>query len=402
MPNKLLTRLAQTYAATAIEFPHLRAVSLAQWLIESGRATSDLAIHHYNFGGLKWRPEMKAFAAPVEYEANDGPALYCRFESLEKFIAGYWAFLERSPYAGWRSNNATPADFIRFIGPIYCPPNKKYADDVLNLVAEAQLLLAGVPTPAPTPSTPAPTPSAPAPTPPAPAPAAPQPAALVDLGAIVIDPGHGGTANVPGSSMNNATSVSGVKEKKLTLDFCLLLRDELNKQAAAAGEKINAVLTRTTDVNLTGTQRTKPAVDHKAKAFLCLHFNGSSNASIRGPETFFRAKENGNLNLAEDVDFATKMHAGLLAGLAAVGLGGKDRGVKPDTATAIGALGVLNDARLGNVARPKKCVSAYFEVEFITHPTVDKVLVSGPSAAANQRAVMAEVAKAIRAYMKTR
>ncbi len=226
--------------------------------------------------------------------------------------------------------------------------------------------------------------------------------ATTNLGTIVIDPGHGGTANVPGSSANNATSASGVKEKKLTLDFCLILRDELNKQAAAAGETIDVVLTRTTDVNLTGTQRTKPAADKKAKAFICLHFNGSANKTVRGPETFFRAAKNGNMNLAEDVDFATKMHAGLLAGLAAVGLGGKDRGVKPDTETAIGALGVLNDTRLGNLGRAKKCVSAYFEVEFITHPTVDATLVSGAAAAANQRTVMAEVAKAIRAYMKAR
>jgi N-acetylmuramoyl-L-alanine amidase len=123
---------------------------------------------------------------------------------------------------------------------------------------------------------------------------------------------------------------------------------------------------------------------------------------VRGPETFFRAAVNGNMNLAEDVDFAKKMHAGLLAGLAAVGLGGEDRGVKPDTETLIGALGVLNDTRLGNLGRTKKCVSTYFEVEFITNPTVDAVLVSGPTAAANQHKVMAEVAKAVRAYMKTR
>ena len=56
------------------------------------------------------------------------------------------------------------------------------------------------------------------------------------------------------------------------------------------------------------------------------------------------------------------------------------------------ALGVLNDMRLGNAGRAKMCVSAYYEVEYITHPLVDKTLVSGPDAKANQRTVMAAVA----------
>lgn len=390
MSNVLLVKLGKAYAAATIEFPQLRAVSLAQWLLESGRATSELATHHYNFGGLKWRPEMKPFAASVEYQANDGVDLYCRFESLEKFIAGYWAFIGRAPYAGWKDHAATGADFIRFIGPIYCPPNPQYAAKILSLVPEAEALLGGG------------MPASPSEAPASPAPPAPMPATSVDLGAIVIDPGHGGTKAVSGSSPNNATSVSGVLEKKLTLDFCLILRDELKRQAAAAGEAIEVVLTREIDENRTGAQRAGLAAKHKAKAFICLHFNGSTNKATRGAETFYRAKENGNLNLDEDIDFAKKMHAGLRAGLDAVGLAGNDRGVKPDTATHIGALGVLNDSRLGNLNRDKKCVSAYYEVEFITHPAVDKALVSGSAAKANQRTVMAEVAKAVRAYMKAR
>jgi N-acetylmuramoyl-L-alanine amidase len=388
MPNQLLLDLAKAYAGATIEFPQLRAVSLAQWLIESGRATSDLAKLHNNFAGLKWRPEMAPHATKVSYTAHDGTDFYCAFASLDKFIAGYWAFLERSPYKGWKNHVSTGEDFIRFVGPIYCPPNAGYAADVIRLIGEAKGLLdsAGAASP----------PDSPSPAPPSP----PAPAGTIDLGAIVIDPGHGGTKNVPGSSSNNATSVSGVLEKKLTLDFCLIMKDELEKQAAAAGEKIKVVLTRTTDVNKTGAERAALAGTHKAKCFICLHFNGSKTKSTRGPETFFRAAQNTNLNLAEDKDFATKMHKGLLAGLAAVGLGGADRGVKPDTETAIGALGVLNDLRLGNSGRPKMCVSAYYEVEFITNPQVDQILISGPGAGANQRKAMAEVAKAVRAYMK--
>ncbi|MEH2309494.1 glucosaminidase domain-containing protein [Nostoc sp.] len=42
----------------------LKEVTLAQWLLESARSKSDLAVNANNFAGLKWRiPDMKMFAA---------------------------------------------------------------------------------------------------------------------------------------------------------------------------------------------------------------------------------------------------------------------------------------------------------------------------------------------------
>ena len=73
----------------------------------------------------------------------------------------------------------------------------------------------------------------------------------------------------------------------------------------------------------------------------------------------------------------------------------KDRGLKSDKLSGPGRLGTLNDVALGNSGKPKKCLAAYFEVEFITNPTVETVLVSGPGAAGNRRKVMASVAKAM-------
>lgn len=380
MSNKLLTKLAQSYAVAVIEFPHLRAVSLAQWLLESGRATSDLATHHYNFGGLKWRPEMAGFAAPVEYEANDGSGIYCRFESLEKFIAGYWRFLERAPYQGWRNNNATAEAFIGFIGPIYCPPNPNYAADVLKLVPEAQQLLAAAPTPAP----------ATAPAPP------PKP-----LGAIILDPGHGGTAALGGSSANNAKSISGVLEKNLALDFCKLLRTELTSQAAKAGESVDVFMTRDTDVNVGIVDRAKLATEKSAKLFLSWHFNGFNKPSARGPETFFRSKANGNPDEAADKAFAARVHKGLFDGIKSVDPTVTDRGVKPDDQSGPKSLGTLKNVVLANAARPKKCRSAYIEAEFITNPAVENALISGPNAAANRQKVVASVAKAMLEQIRT-
>ena len=393
MANQLITDLAAACKKANIEFPQLRAVSLAQWLVESGRGTSDLARLHLNFAGLKWRNEMAPHATKVSYGAHDGTDFYCAFASLEKFIAGYWAFLARSPYKGWRDHVATPDAFIRFIGPIYCPPNKNYAASVIGLIPEAQALLDAAPSAAPAPPAPH------APTPPAPPPAQPSPpppaAALRTLKPIVLDPGHGGTAKVGGSSPNNAKSVSGVLEKTLALDFCKLLKGEIEKRAAAAHESVKVVLTRTTDVNVGIADRAKVAKDNGAKLFLSLHFNGSDKPQASGVETYYGTASNGNINEAEDKAYAGKMHAALLAGLRAVNPATKDRTLKPDTVSGPGRLGTLNDVSLGNVGKADKCLAAYYEVEFITNPTVDTLLVSGPQAAANRTKVMGFVAEAM-------
>ena len=57
---------------------------------------------HNNFAGVKWRAEMAPYATKVKYEAHDGNAFYFHFHDHANFVSGYWAFLERTPYAGWR------------------------------------------------------------------------------------------------------------------------------------------------------------------------------------------------------------------------------------------------------------------------------------------------------------
>jgi N-acetylmuramoyl-L-alanine amidase len=344
-------------------------------MLESGRATSQLATQYYNFGGLKWRKEMAPFATRILYQAHDGTDYYCKFATIENFINGYWAFLNRPPYSGWEEHIDSGQDFIRFIGPIYTP-KASYPDDVIALIPEAEALLSATPRTQLVAA-----------------------AAAVNLGTVVIDPGHGGTTKVGGSSPNNATSASGVKEKKLTLDFSMILRDELVKQAADNGQTIKVVLTRTTDVNLGIADRARVAANERARAFLCLHFNGLNDNTVSGAETYYRAEENGNLNLQDDIAFAKAVHAGLMSGMRAVNPTAKDRGVKPDTESGPGSLGVLNDADLGNTPGHATCVSAYVEAEFISNPKVDKILVSGPDAVANRTKVMASVATAIRGFL---
>lgn len=136
-PTNAFYGLAQRYAAADIQFPVLKPVTLAQWILESGYGRSRLAREHANYGGLKWRTEMEGFATPVEYEAHDGLDVYCAFADAAAFLAGYWRFLDRAPYAGWRDHADDPEDFIRFIGATYTPTHG-YADAVLNLVPVAR------------------------------------------------------------------------------------------------------------------------------------------------------------------------------------------------------------------------------------------------------------------------
>lgn len=138
--SELFRKLAESYGRMEIAHPILKGVTLAQWAVESGRGTSDLATKHLNFGGLKWRSEMEGFATKVRYEAHDGIADYCAFADLEAFIRGYWRFLERSPYRGWEAHAGSAVDFIRYIGPTYCE-SPGYAEKVLALLPEVQQLL---------------------------------------------------------------------------------------------------------------------------------------------------------------------------------------------------------------------------------------------------------------------
>ena len=137
---KLWNSLVECYSSAEIEYPQLKPVTLAQWMLESASGESQLAKQHLNFGGLKYRAEMAGIAESVEYEARGGTEFYCKFKSIEDFVKGYWLFVDRSPYEGWRACSNTGIDFINFIGPAYCP-NPGYVDKVLRLLGEAERLL---------------------------------------------------------------------------------------------------------------------------------------------------------------------------------------------------------------------------------------------------------------------
>ncbi len=139
--------LIETYRAIGIEFPDLKPITLAQWAYHSDFGESALAQAHLNFGGLLFREELRGLAEPVTYTEYGGEATYCRFDSLENFIRGYWSFIDRAPYEGWRAVAHDPFDFINLIGPIYNPQPGyvgkvtaliDYAEDALGIYFEEE------------------------------------------------------------------------------------------------------------------------------------------------------------------------------------------------------------------------------------------------------------------------
>jgi N-acetylmuramoyl-L-alanine amidase/uncharacterized FlgJ-related protein len=125
----------------------LKTVTLAQWVEESGWARSGLAEKHRNFAGMKAIAEVDRIlrdipAERVRYDAHDGRGIYLRFGNVRDFIRGYWMFMERSPYRGWRDMaSRSPHDFMRFIGRIWAQ-KPGYADRVF--VIEQTLINAGI------------------------------------------------------------------------------------------------------------------------------------------------------------------------------------------------------------------------------------------------------------------
>lgn len=185
-------------------------------------------------------------------------------------------------------------------------------------------------------------------------------------GIVVLDPGHGGSLDVGGSSKNNAVSPSGVLEKNMTLRFAFLIRDALQEAASLGGHDIKIFLTRDTDSNLGLSARAAIGKSKKADVFLSIHFNGF-NSTTRGTETLISPQAI-NSNHAADKALAQRVQKAAFNAIKAHDADAKDRKVKDQK------LGVLNDASLGTKAR-----ACLVEVEFIDVPAVDTLLNIGPS-----------------------
>ncbi|MGK7943125.1 MAG: N-acetylmuramoyl-L-alanine amidase [Microcystaceae cyanobacterium] len=104
---------------------HLKPAIVGQWILECGRGSSKLFQDYWNPAGMKWRSEMEGYAISVYYETDTEPsggADFCKFADAKAAVEGYFKFLGRTPYTGWREHARTAREWLGFIGKTWCPP----------------------------------------------------------------------------------------------------------------------------------------------------------------------------------------------------------------------------------------------------------------------------------------
>ncbi len=211
---------------------------------------------------------------------------------------------------------------------------------------------------------------------------------------MVIDPGHGGSSTVGGSSPNNATSFSGVLEKTMCLEMGRLVRDALTALAPEEGVDLELHLTRTGDYNLGLSSRANKARNERADVFASIHFN-AFNATARGVETHVRPSgSGGNVNLSADRGLAKRINDGIYGALRKHDSAAVNRGLKETR------LGVLNDSYLGNTSGNAKTRACLIEIEFIDVRLVDRLLNIAPNPNLVKRDIANAIARAILADIK--
>lgn len=202
---------------------------------------------------------------------------------------------------------------------------------------------------------------------------------------ILIDPGHGGS-EVAGSlkersnsSPNNATTPGGLKEKDLTLEFSLILREEILKEATKQGRTLGVMLTRETDVNLNFISRAKICNRPDTACVVSIHFNATDGAKASGSLAVIAAKDR-NPDYEIDKAFALGLVSACSRGVREFLPGSKDMGTIHDSHLH-GGLGSNFFFQLQRQPHLKGKPKCFLEIEFIDNPAVEKALLDGDRAA---------------------
>jgi N-acetylmuramoyl-L-alanine amidase len=186
---------------------------------------------------------------------------------------------------------------------------------------------------------------------------------------VVLDPGHDLHANTetepigPGSSTRKIKDgggtrgvVSGLREADLNLAVALRLRTLLER----AGIDVVMTRTRTVGTSIGNIARARIANRARARLFLRIHADGSTDPSARGTHTLYPAYRRG---WTDDVYAESKRAAGIVQGALRSSLGFPDRGLQE-----------RSDYTGFNWANVPVIL---VEMGFMTNPTEDRLLATG-------------------------
>lgn len=114
---------------------------VAQWILESDRGNSKLAREFRNFAGMKWRDELINFGEGrlINVPSEPAPVRFAWFKTIQDFVDGFYRFLDRSPYVGWRDTKS-PEEYIEHIGGTWAT-DLAYIAKVKALIPEARELI---------------------------------------------------------------------------------------------------------------------------------------------------------------------------------------------------------------------------------------------------------------------
>jgi|GEM_PF-540855 len=212
------------------------------------------------------------------------------------------------------------------------------------------------------------------------------PIELIDVevpAVVVIDPGHGGTSETDftSASWNNSTSPSGVLEKQMSLAYSLELYNSLQEDAKSQRLNMKVLMTRSTDLSVSGQARADIARQNGADSIFIIHFNASQSHTARGSLEVRR--ESGNVNPQEDINLIETVLTRLVA---AMQVFDKSSNLRHHV---INDTSVASDTNLGNRANYFPIRAGYCEVDFIDYgahtadkadDAVDFLLNTGPNA----------------------
>jgi N-acetylmuramoyl-L-alanine amidase len=151
---------------------------------------------------------------------------------------------------------------------------------------------------------------------------------------VVLDPGHDLRANLdtepigPGSAMQKIKDgggtrgvVSGLSEAELNLRVALRLRPLLER----AGVRVVMTRSRTAQTSMGNVARARIANEARARLFLRIHADGSSDRGTRGTHTLYPALRRG---WTDDVYAQSRRAAGIVQSDLVRALGLPDRGLR--------------------------------------------------------------------------